>query len=153
MAVNEHFHAWLERLRSGEVEQGTGYLHQSYVRSDGTQVNEMCCLGVCSALHADKLEIRVNTSDRAIRYNSMASYPEFRVLQFMGIPDSHIETKSVGYSVLVSIDEELMRNRINDFDYFWTVNEEKISVDILNDNGFSFAEIADLLEKEFVTNA
>lgn len=150
MAVNEHFHAWLERLRSGEVEQGSGYLHQSYVRDDGTQVNEMCCLGVCSALHADKLKIHVETSERTVRYNNMASYPELRVLQFMGIPDSHIEEKSLGCSVLVSINDGLMENRITDFDYFKGRNEEKISVDILNDNGFSFAEIADLLEKEFV---
>lgn len=153
MAVNEHFHAWLERLRSGEVEQGSGYLHRSYLNGDGNQVDQMCCLGVCSALHADKLNIKMNPFETVVRYNGMASYPEMNVLQFMGIPDSHIEEKSVGFSVLVSIDEELMKDRIADFDDFTDLNKDKISVDILNDNGFSFDEIADLLEKEFVTNA
>lgn len=150
MAVNEHFHAWLERLRSGEVEQGSGYLHQSYVNNYGSQVDEMCCLGVCSALHADKLSTRVDKSVRVVRYNSMGSYPDINVLQFMGIPDSHIEEKSQGFSVLVSIDEELMSDRITDFDYFKDINQDKIPVDVLNDNGFTFNEIADLLEKEFV---
>lgn len=153
MAVNEHFHAWLERLRSGEVEQGPGYLHRSYVSDDGYQVNQMCCLGVCSALHADKLNMRVDTSESVVRYNDMASYPEKEVLTFMGIPDTHIEEKSLGFSVLVTIDEVLMKDRIADFGYFKEFDQDKISVDILNDNGFSFVEIADLLEKEFVTNA
>lgn len=153
MAVNEHFHAWLERLRSGEVEQGSGYLHRSYLNEDGNQVDQMCCLGVCSALHADKLSTKVNRLETVVRYNGMGSYPEISVLQFMGIPDSHIEEKSVGFSVLVSIDEELMKHRIPDFDCLTDLNEDKISVDTLNDNGFSFDEIADLLEKEFVTNA
>lgn len=153
MAVNEHFHAWLERLRSGEVEQGPGYLHRTYLKDDDTLGEEMCCLGVCSALHAEQLSIRVDRSERVVRYDNMASYPDKGVLSFMGIPDSHIEKKSCGFSVLVSIDEELMKGRITDFEYFKDIDAEKISVDILNDNGFSFVEIANLLEKEFVTNA
>jgi hypothetical protein len=149
MTVNQHFVAWLEELRSNKIQQGSGFLHRKYETGAGPS-EEMCCLGVCSALHADKLSTLIRVYDTVVKYNNMGSYPEKEVLTFMGSPDSHIEAKVQGYSVLVSRDDDLMSNRITDYNYFKDINADKISVDILNDNGFSFAEIADLLEKEFL---
>lgn len=153
MAVNEHFIEWLNALRSGKIEQGTGYLHQQQENHDGAVVDQMCCLGVCSFIHKDALGTAVDIREGkyTVRYSNRAQYPDRVVFDFMGIPESHITKMSLGHSVLVTADDELMMDRVSDYQYF--VNRkggDKISVDILNDNGFSFNEIADLLEKEFV---
>lgn len=145
MGVNEHFFAWLDRLNSGDVKQGEGVLHRVRV-VDGKTEESMCCLGVCSSMFAEDLGMSIGLSDSAYVYNSRAHYPDEDVLTYMGIPESHIQRKSMGYSVLVTLSDE-EQSRIQDAD--WCMEKGKFGVDILNDNGFSFEEIAVLLRQEF----
>jgi hypothetical protein len=144
MTVNEKFFQWLDKLESGEIQQGLGSLHRIHSNTNGEEVERMCCLGVCSSMFADDLSITVKREGTGVYYNDKAHYPTKDVLQHMGIPETHIVERSIGWSVDISTPKDI-KARIGD-DYFDT---GRVGVDVLNDNKYTHPEIAALLRAEF----
>lgn len=112
---------WLDALRSGEYKQTTEALHKP---------TGFCCLGVlCDVYQKEmtkqkkkKLETKVNQSYGYTSYGGNDQVPPFRVMYWAGLNSQNPEIN----------DPELGQ--------FNTLAQ-------INDNGKSFEEIADLIEK------
>lgn len=104
---------WVEALRSGQYEQGSGALS-----CDG----QYCCLGVlCEIAVEQGLELEVSTNDKGQKiFNADSAYLPTEVQEWAQLYGHNPE-------VLVE-------------DY----KEEKLAN--LNDGGFSFHQIADVIE-------
>lgn len=144
MAVNEKFFQWLDKLKSGNIQQGVGSLHKVRVDGEGNEVSYMCCLGVCSSMFADELGTKVRQEGMVFSYNNSVHYPNKDVLVHMGIPETHLIERVSGWSVLVSTPKDL-DDRLGGKYH----GDATIGVDVLNDNKYNHSEIAYLLRKEF----
>jgi hypothetical protein len=126
---------WLEALRSGEYKQGRKLL--SSVAEDGTV--SYCCLGVlCELAHQSDLVTKVATAaqDGAVQYRGAGlgsdgpqgstAYLPYDVMKWAGLPDSE------GYIPQSPQEDHL-----------------PTSLASMNDTGFTFAEIADVIEARF----
>lgn len=126
---------WLERLRSGQIEQGEGVL--------ATPDGKRCCLGVLCDVAVEQGVLDTPTvhtiagSDKSARLVYGRSMPERRgsetalppaVLAWAGIDDDDL-SGDPGMPV---------PNRENDMNYA-TLSE-------LNDHGLTFPQIADVIE-------
>jgi hypothetical protein len=79
---------WLSALRSGEFEQGKGYLK---VRDPDTGKCELCCLGVlCElAIKAGVIPALEDREDGAFVYDEVSrAYLPVKVAVWAGIPDT-----------------------------------------------------------------
>lgn len=111
---------WLQALRSGEYTQGTGVLR--------TRNDEYCCLGVLCEIAAQQGVIPPPTQQRggfttprAYFYDEASHYLSPRVMEWAGLSSqTGIRPESLG-----------------------------VSLAVLNDDGSSFKEIADIIEAEF----
>lgn len=117
---------WVTALRSEEYEQGRNYLHQS---REGK--SQYCCLGVLTDLAKKNgvalsvMEPFPEATDRTVIYDDGAStYAAFT-------PKAVVD-----WAGLDSDDPEVM------------VDGVSTSLAVLNDTGSTFAEIADLIERE-----
>jgi hypothetical protein len=145
------FMNWILELESGRTQQGESRLHTVRNGQD-----HMCCLGVVTRQLVDPLGVEVavsQTSDEVslVLYNDKGGFAPDGVLQHLGIPKTHLEDRGTGWTVLVHIDEEAAE-RLNTAYSLprYYAGGETVSVHMLNDNGFSFGEIAAFLRKEFL---
>lgn len=111
---------WIEALKSGEYEQGSGALR------DG---DTYCCLGVLCDLH-DKMHDRKKTwknSSKHIGYNDYSYGGQTAILPQM----------VAKWAGLQSHDPKVSGGD----------NGEHMTLSAANDFGFSFAQIADMIEE------
>lgn len=128
---------WLEALRSGEYEQGEGYL--DVLEADGTR--KFCCLGVlCDLAVKDGLEIEFTRTENGgtgfygnagERYSESAFLPK-AVQDWAGV-DSEGSIPGDGVDITNKSGDEVTENAL-------------IAV---NDSGVPFTKIADLIEERF----
>lgn len=137
---------FLGALESGKYVQGEGRLHTS-------ANNSMCCLGVATAelgpecgvqlLDVDMRQMRTNISRNYIVADTGKQYyllmpPE--VTQYLGIPEQFLVLgNDAGDTILVPQEEE---DDEHDFDFFTRDEVDMVAVSSLNDQGYSFTEIA-----------
>lgn len=118
---------WVRRLRSGDYEQGAGQLHL-----DG----KFCCLGVLCEIAAEvgiasRMTAGSLTSLPETLYNGAATMPGQRIANWAGLDTSiYITPEELGRVNLPLSMSELAHR---------------------NDDGASFAELADLIEREWIT--
>jgi hypothetical protein len=116
------FTAWVERLESGQDEQGGGFLNDMYGR--------MCCLGVACEMFTDDLGLVVTQGDASFWYNGSNMYMPVEVADHLGIPESHRENSSLGVDIKLSKGDLISE---------------------LNDSGdYDFPDIAAILREEFL---
>lgn len=138
----ENIRAWVDALRSGRFEQGTGKL---LTRNDD-HVEHYCCLGVASRIAVDSGDVHLQIkfgdhSPVAVFVEPGLSYQEENLLpssvrKWLGLISSNPH---------VSVDRELADLRHD--------GDTKPTLANVNDRGSSFAEIADLIEAEWLTPA
>ena len=115
---------WLEDLRSGQIPQTTKKLH----RVDGS----MCCLGVLSKRAAEEDVVSVYTSDDVFTYNGLVGTLAQETCQWAGlVKNSQGGRTSVTAAGLLPFDDR---------------QDRAVYLDGLNDSGFTFDQIADLIE-------
>jgi hypothetical protein len=113
---------WVEALRSGDYQQGTGLLH--YEDEDGDQY---CCLGVlCEVAISAGVEVeRVRRSNGTYGYDANTLVPPPRVTEW-----AYGEAEPLGAWAVI-------------------VEEHRRLFDQLNDDlGYTFRAIADLIEQQ-----
>lgn len=137
MAMNSEVRvAWVDALRSGGYRQGIGYLHQiSPVGSQEVETS-FCCLGVlCDlAVKAGVALDVVTQADGTVSYNEGSSALPIPVREWAGLDSNDPAIPDVDPSRLTHSYDE-------DYGYLAKHLSE------LNDaHGFSFDEIADLIE-------
>lgn len=145
------FMNWVLELESGYTQQGRNRLHTITPEKE----ESLCCLGVVSRQLAPELNLEVkierfNIDYQRVTYGKSASFVSRNILKHLGIPETHQDDQESGWSVLVSLDEEAADKLNQGLSSVIYPVGEKISVHSLNDNGFSFVEIARLLRKEFL---
>lgn len=120
---------WVERLRSGTRKQGTGVLHRRLAGEDF-----YCCLGVlCELAIEDGIDLRVSpepTGDENPRGALVISYDGY---------EDFLPPKVVEWAGLRG-GNPLTTQRMED---------TRLTLSYLNDNGKSFREIADIIERDF----
>lgn len=137
---------FLGALESGKYKQGQQRLHTAVY-------NSMCCLGVATAelgpkcgvelLSLDTWNAPVDISRNYIVSGTGRQYyllmpPE--VTQYLGIPEKFLAVgNAAGDTILVPREEE---DEEHDFDFYTRDEEDMVAVSSLNDNGYSFTEIA-----------
>jgi len=115
---------WLAALRSGDYEQGNGYLR--------TSADEFCCLGVlCDLAHKAGVvscEVSEDGADASYRYGGIHGLGDFLPQEVRGWAQLD------DWDVIVDAPS--------------TYGHGRTTVSKMNDNDSSFADIADALEKE-----
>lgn len=121
---------WVKSLRSGEYQQGVGALRLTFDRE-----RRFCCLGVLA--------------DRAVLagvvpgWQGHDSSPEASIYgEWQVLPEA------VGAWAGLWDTNPLVRVAKPSEDYPWTWSERTESLAELNDDGLTFAEIADLIEEQ-----
>ena len=127
---------WIDALLSGEYQQGQGYLHQ--IRDGESQ---FCCLGVlCDLALKNGVSLHVSQRDEWVTEfnNSSESLPE-AVMEWSGMT-----SVNGGFHYTVS-------HRWEDLDGFIHDEQEEMEQSLaeLNDNGYTFEEIAKDIEYYF----
>lgn len=123
--MNDNAKKWVAALRSGKYSQTKSYLH-------ALEDNEVdvpagyCCLGVACDLYQDEVgNLETTIEDEGwVRYNASGAHLPIEVVDWLGLTDSH--------GNFVNFEE----------DKVWS------SLVSMNDNGCTFAEIADKIESE-----
>lgn len=131
---------WVKRLRSGEYQQGPGFLA---IRRDGDGPQQHCCLGVLCEIAADQnvVDVRTGSTVEGItrEFGYAHTIPPTAVQEWAGLEEFE------GWEVKVP---EGMNERI-DRDYVPRDGASSVALVALNDEyGFTFEQIADLLEAE-----
>lgn len=132
---------WLDALRDGSREQGTGALNDN---------GKMCCLGVLSDVAAEKGVCKKSTSafdDGTISYDGDTFY----------LPATVAEWAGFGEGTKTGEGESFPHNP-----FFFAAPEDaakysdhlrgpdnKVYLSMLNDAGWTFEQIADVIEDEF----
>lgn len=142
------FLEWMDALESDEVSQGKASLH---VVTNG--VDYMCCLGVASHKFAETCELSVHVEELSdldeVTYEGSSSYLPVKVANHLGIPESHWDFRgpeTINIHVTIT-DEE--RDRMPSYSRY----SNSVGVANLNDNGFTFKEIAAILRREFLRDS
>jgi hypothetical protein len=115
---------WLEALRSGKYQQGRLRLKRGH---------SYCCLGVLCDLRGNQWD--VNDRYPSGNYKESSLLPP-EVAEWAGFP-MNIDSPAISYK-LVAGDKRLLPGY---------KESESISLSILNDSGFTFQEIANLIER------
>ena len=116
---------WVKRLRSGDYKQGTGQLRN-------TGENSYCCLGVLCEIAVEAGIVKVDTepdSNTAVYYDNDADR------QDMTLPDTVQEWAGTNSP----------NPPVNERE---TVNGPRASLAELNDGGYTFEQIASIIEEE-----
>lgn len=109
---------WIEALRSGKYQQGTGRLRRD---------DHFCCLGVlCDIVSPEKW------NDDEHNWHNMLPSPE--VMEGSGF-------NKYSYSPRIPVPDDYIVRCGED------LNQNTIALSNLNDHGYTFNEIADLIEK------
>lgn len=125
---------WVAALRSGSYQQGRERLH--YVKNSDEPEHKFCCLGVLSKISGAE-QCRV-TSDGAFAYGEErnATFEPLEARQWLGLSDG--DTLYIPCSLLDGRDSDpkaLLTKPLFE----------------LNDSGFTFDQIADLIQRFGVT--
>jgi hypothetical protein len=142
--IAAHFKLWLDELRSGKYMQGQGHL---CVLDPGTEERMFCCLGVGEVAAGgvvDKSPVDSTDDGRHILSLSMQGDQEWT--ESLASPEFArwlgLEPVSKTGSYLEEVDfvltEGFIKNRQG--------SRQKLTTSGLNDEGFTFEQIADLLE-------
>lgn len=112
--------AWVQALRSGSYEQGKGRL--------ASHDDKFCCLGVlCEVAVEDGLTVtKTMSAGNTIRYDRAADYPPLSVIAWLDVDDlldPVTPTPPEGFPQAFGS-----------------------TLDSMNDHGFTFDQIADLIE-------
>jgi hypothetical protein len=124
---------FLAALRSGDYEQGTHSLRPGVAIGD----EKWCCLGVASDLF-----VKAGLGEWEGGYCNI--FGGSREGAIMPIEVGKWLTGSPLSTLQVRVTDEILKRPAFD-DYLRT---DTVAVDTLNDNGFSFEEIADLIEEQ-----
>ena len=139
---------WIDALRSGEYQQGTGDLHTMYPTGiNGEVVERFCCLGILSLMCEKAGAVTSNEGERTghqVAYGNTGetAYLPQEVIDWAGLeyegyreyPPSKAEEPK---GVLTSGTRE---GRYLD----------GVSLSVMNDSGHSFEEIAQVIEDQVV---
>jgi hypothetical protein len=137
---------WIEELRSGRYKQGRGELHRlgTPTRDGDVTEDQFCCLGVlskmCHEAGATPAEEKVGN---VMEYGEPGdtTYLPLDVIKWAGM-------KFEGRRMYLDSVVEETRGIIT---YGATPSEDgEINLSIMNDNGSTFEEIADVIEKHVV---
>jgi hypothetical protein len=133
---------FLGALESGEYRQGQQRLHTV---SDGS----MCCLGVATDVLGPECGVTLQTrasDDISRKYLVSATGKQYYLLmppevtEYLGIPEKFLEPgNTAGDTILVPREEE---DDEHDFDFYTRGEVDMVAVSSLNDQGYSFTEIA-----------
>jgi hypothetical protein len=119
--IQEHRREWLDALRSGKYNQTTGFL--AVVQGNGRQSVGHCCLGVACEVYGLVPDAFENDGARVVKmWGGTSSYLPREVMDWLGVT---------------------MSDPMAEGPYGRT------SASSLNDGGKTFAEIADLFEREW----
>jgi len=140
MTMNPEIKAsWLEALRSGKFKQGDGFLKVTEDYGMGATETRHCCLGVLCDMAADAgVESRMTPyeADHQLSWAFGHNY------ETEGLTDAVQEWAGIDTN-LGELDTPIEgKGRDGNERTFHSVAE-------LNDNGYTFAEIADVIEKQF----
>lgn len=137
---------WVEALRSGEYRQGTGVL--CVIDSKG--VAHHCCLGVLCELHKDAIDIRKATTSPFAVQNKYGpgSYVLMYGLTTIDLPQNvrtwaGLRDDNPRFSHDAEVSKEFAKRVYN----LSEKEADYTSLALLNDKGYTFAEIADIIEK------
>lgn len=137
---------FLEALESGKYQQGEGRLH--------TAPNDsMCCLGVATAELGPECGVKLMNMDAntmlteiSRHYVVLATGRQYyllmppQVTQYLGIPAEFLELgNEAGDTILVPREDG---DDDHDFDFYTRGELDLVAVSSLNDQGYSFTEIA-----------
>lgn len=132
---------FLDALESGNYRQGIGRLHTA---ADGS----MCCLGVATNVLGPACGVvlqDVIKNDISRHYRWEESFAQYHLLMpppvtaLLGIPPNFIERTDNGDILLVPCEEGDDEDNI---DFYPRGDYNMVGVSSLNDNGYSFTEIA-----------
>lgn len=133
---------WVEALRGGDYKQGRASLHVTGI--DG--MDRYCCLGVLSELAVEAGAIKryshVSDTNSSTMFYYGGEYPgdpagsigflTLAVSEWAGLPATPTANTEVERGITCSV----------------IANRTPISLDLLNDSGVTFAEIAELIEEQ-----
>lgn len=137
---------FLGALESGGYRQGEGRLHTV---SDGS----MCCLGVATDVLGPEcgvelldMDILTRRTEISRNYIVSATGKQYYLLMppevtaYLGIPEKFLDPDNpAGDTILVPREEE---DDEHDFDFYIREGVDMVPVSSLNDQGYSFTEIA-----------
>lgn len=132
--------AWLKALRSGEYKQTTQVLHDD---------DSFCCLGVLSDLYTEEhpdVQWKLVDMGRMEILNFIAQLP-YEVMSWACADQIPImELRALGGSFKVPAD---VARRHTPALAYWNYPQRgpSVSLDMLNDNGATFEEIANIIEE------
>lgn len=124
---------WIEALRSGRYDQGEGVLHA--VSDEGRDT--FCCLGVlCRIAANESAGIQVRPSSRGFAYGSLDGFNEFEI----GVlPPVVMKWAGVDWNdYVVQFPKSLFSMHEGPL--------QEYSLAELNDEGFTFDQMADVIE-------
>lgn len=138
---------WIDALRSGEYQQGSGDLHTMYPTSDGGVVERFCCLGILSLMCEKAGAVTSNEGERIghqVAYGSTSetAYLPHEVVAWAGLEyegrREYTKSKSEEIKGVLTTGtrEETYR--------------DGVSLSVMNDTGHSFEEIAQVIEDQVV---
>lgn len=115
---------WVKALRSGDYQQIRGYLHAN---------DRFCCLGVLCEVVKNDLDLDINTDPEGrTYYNGEHTYLPFKVVERIGI----------------SATGTVIKRRYNANDTLELALGGS-TLSMLNDRGFTFDQIADIIDYFF----
>lgn len=116
---------WIAALRSGEFHQGTGLLHKVM---DGNHL--FCCLGIlCEVAEKNNVDVRVSSyqdDNDVITYDGYEDFLPPKIQQWAGLDSPNPGTQQPT-----------------------DIGNVRATLSWLNDNGNTFSDIADIIEREF----
>lgn len=139
--------AWIEELRSGRREQATGAL--CHIDENGKQ--SFCCLGVVTDMYAAQIGIskeistahHLNFSDPQVRYGEHGENAVLPVemIDFLGLPHNQ---RNPSFDLPLT-SEQIEQAEVDGMPYIICLAE-------LNDDGFTFEQIADVIQYFLIDN-
>lgn len=126
---------WLTDLRSNEFEQGRMALAQIVQTSAGRTIR-YCCLGVlCERAYRERLPIEKDAGESSIRYGDESAFLPVKVMEWAGLAVDPDDPDFRDGDLVVRPD-------------FGHYAGTLTSLAALNDHGYTFHEIADLIEEQ-----
>lgn len=137
-----HLRTWIEALRSGEYKQGRNYLTKTHRLENEEKEKLHCCLGVatCLAIEAG-VPIRV--------YEKYMADAEWWITTYDDVTDL-LPSNVSEWLEIYSEDPYFKNPALIDSGVINVGDYREFGLAELNDSGFTFAQIADVLEYFFV---
>lgn len=138
---------WLKALRSGKYTKTTGILRE--VDEEGSGDYHFCCLGVLCDITGKGSWRQINTYEAD--NDSSSLWLPTPVMQHVGLEncDPCVRITEAEKEKFLTYRTEKFADPVGSLAEHEQeeLKQNKIKLSILNDNGFSFAEIADMIER------